>query len=43
MILNQDGRQAVNEQGSFVLLDTQRPYTQVFQTRTRTIVLKISA
>ena len=41
MILNQDGRQAVNEQGSFVLLDTQRPYTQVFQTRTRTIVLKI--
>ena len=41
MILDQDGRQAVNEQGSFVLLDTGRPYTQVFQTRTRTMVLKI--
>ena len=41
MILDQDGRQAVNEQGSFVLLDTGRPYTQVFQTSTRTIVLKI--
>ena len=40
MILDQDGRQAVNEQGSFLLLDTGRPHT-VFQTRTRTMVLKI--
>ena len=41
MILVQDGRQAVNERGSLVLLDTRRPYKQVFQTRTKTIVLKI--
>ena len=43
MILDQDGRQAVNERGSFVLLDTGRPYTQAFQTGTKTMVLKDSA
>ena len=41
VVLVQDGRQAVNERGSFVLLDTRRPYTQVFQTGTKTMVLKI--
>jgi AraC family transcriptional regulator, positive regulator of tynA and feaB len=41
MILLQDGRQAVNERGSFVLLDTRRPYTQIFQTHAKTMVLKI--
>ncbi len=40
-VLVQDGRQAVNERGSFVLLDTRRPYSEVFQTRTKTMVLKI--
>jgi AraC family transcriptional regulator, positive regulator of tynA and feaB len=41
MVLVQDSRQAVNERGSFVLLDTRRPYAQAFQTRTKTMVLKI--
>ena len=41
VLLVQDGRQAVNERGSFVLLDTRRPYTQAFQTGTKTMVLKI--
>ena len=41
MILVQDGREAVNDRGSFVLLDTRRPYTQIFQTRTKAMVLKI--
>jgi AraC family transcriptional regulator, positive regulator of tynA and feaB len=41
MILVQDGREAVNDRGSFVLLDTRRPYTQIFQTHTKAMVLKI--
>ena len=40
-VVVQDGRQAVNERGSFVLLDTRRPFTEVFQTRTKTVVLKV--
>ena len=41
VVLVQDGRQAVNERGSFVLLDTRCPYTQAFQSGTKTMVLKI--
>jgi AraC family transcriptional regulator, positive regulator of tynA and feaB len=41
VVFVQDGRRAVNERGSFVLLDTRRPYTQVFQTHTKTMVVKV--
>jgi len=42
VVVVQDGRQAVNEKGSFVLLDTRRPFSELFETRTKTMVLKIS-
>lgn len=41
-VVVQDGRQAVNEKGSFALLDTRRPFTEVFQTCTKTTVVKVS-
>jgi AraC-like DNA-binding protein len=40
-ILDQDGRQAVNEPGSIVLVDTRRPYSSVFPGPARAITFKI--
>jgi AraC-like DNA-binding protein len=37
----QDGRQATNESGSFVLIDTRRPFSIVLPDRTRSISFKL--
>jgi AraC family transcriptional regulator, positive regulator of tynA and feaB len=40
-VVCQDGRQAVNANGSFVVIDTGRPYTISFQESTRSLSLKL--
>jgi AraC-like DNA-binding protein len=41
MLVAQDGRDGCNEEGSFLLLDMRRPYTQVIEGDTQAIVAKI--
>jgi AraC-like DNA-binding protein len=41
-IFAQDGRQAVNEQGSFLLIDSRRPFSIIFPERIRSITFKVS-
>jgi AraC-like DNA-binding protein len=41
-VWDQDGRQAINEVGSFVLVDPGRPYTTLYPTRTKSITFTIA-
>jgi AraC-like DNA-binding protein len=40
-IFAQNGRQAVNEKGSFLLIDSRRPFSITFPERTRSITFKV--
>jgi len=41
-IFTQDGRQAVNEKGSFLLIDSRRPFSITFPERIHSITFKVS-